>query len=63
MRFLEPSYSKCKECYSDPVKVSVTGLDFSAQAGGALAFRFDNGDHNMQVLLPVDVTVGWAALD
>ena len=58
-RYLAPSWDKCHECYSDPVNVSVTGLDLRADKGGALAFKFDNGDHNMQLLLPIDVAIGW----
>ena len=58
-RYLLPSWDKCHECYSDPIKVSVAGLNLSTAEGGSFAFKFDNGDHNMQLLLPIDVRVGW----
>jgi hypothetical protein len=49
----------CHECYSDPVNVTLSGLDLSVAEGGAFAVLFDNGDHNMQILLPLTVQVGW----
>jgi hypothetical protein len=58
-RYLEPSWDKCHECYSAPINISVTGLGLQVEQGGALAFMFDNGDHNMQLLLPIDVAIGW----
>ena len=59
-RFLLPSYSKCRTCYSDPVKVRLTNLALDAKAVGALEFRFDNGQHNMQLLLPIKISLEWA---
>ena len=58
-RYLEPSWDKCHECYSPPVNVSLTGLNLPAEQGAALAFKFDNGDHNLQLLLPITVEIGW----
>jgi hypothetical protein len=58
-RYLEPSYDKCHSCYSDPVPVALSGLNLTTADVGALAFHFDNGDHNMQVLLPIKITLGW----
>lgn len=59
-RFLLPSYNKCRTCYSDPVKVHLTNLALDAKAVGALEFRFDNGQHNMQLLLPIKISLDWA---
>ena len=59
-RFTSPSWGKCHECYSAPVNVSLSNLDLRTANGGALSLEFDNGDHNMQVLLPLTIRVGWA---
>ena len=60
-RYLEPSWDKCHECYSPPVNVSVTGLNLQPNQGGALALTFDNGDHNLQLLLPISMALGWGS--
>ena len=57
-RYVEPSWDKCHECYKS-VNVSVDELNLDTNNGGAFAFKFDNGDHNMQLLLPITFTVGW----
>ena len=61
-RYQVPLYnSTCGvECYSSPVNVSLTGLKLTTAEVGSLAFHFDNGDHNMQVLLPITFELGWA---
>lgn len=58
-RYLTPSYDKCKACYSDPVHVNVTGLELTAEQGGSLVLLFDNGDRNLQILLPLNISFGW----
>ena len=58
-RYLLPSYDKCRDCYSDPVNVSLAGLQLPTDATGTLSLHFDNGDHNMQVLLPITFEIGW----
>ena len=58
-RWNEPRWDACHECYSEPMQVNVTGLDLDAADGGALTLRFDNGDHNLQLLLPLSFTLGW----
>ena len=58
---LEPSYDANHTNYST-LAVRLDGLDLSvapATATPRLALRFDNGDHNMQLLLPVDIELGW----
>ena len=60
-RYLTPSYDKCHDCYSDPVHVKVDGLSLKVQPADSvsLGFRFDNGDHNLQILLPLNLTLTW----
>ena len=58
-RYTSPLYRKGGGGYSDPVPVHLTGLNLSVASVGALSLNFDNGDHNMQVLLPLNISVGW----
>ena len=58
---MAPSYDKCRTCYSNPTEVDISGLSIAAEEGASLAFRFDNGAHNMQVLLPIQLTLEWAS--
>ena len=55
------SYDKCHTiaCYSKPLNVSVSGLSIDTRAPGALALHFENNDHNIQVLLPIEIKLGW----
>ena len=56
-----PSYDHCHtvQCYSKPLNVSVSGLSIDTHAPGALALHFENNDHNIQVLLPIEIKLGW----
>ena len=47
---------------SERVNVSVSGLDLgmTQAAPSALALHFDNGDQDLTVQLPVNITLGWA---
>ena len=48
--------------YSAPVNVSLRGLHLEVSKPGArLGLSFVNNAHNMQVLLPIKVEIGWAA--
>lgn len=58
-RHLLPSFDKCSNCYSDPVTVNLTGLHLNTSQPSALAFHFDNGQHNLQLLLPITFSLGW----
>ena len=57
--YLKPAYDACRNCYSNPVQVNLSGLNLTATLGGRLMLNFDNGDHNLQVLLPLNFTLGW----
>jgi hypothetical protein len=57
--YLKPAYDACRNCYSNPVQVNLSGLNLTATLGGRLMLTFDNGDHNLQVLLPLNFTLGW----
>jgi hypothetical protein len=61
-----PSFDKkyhTVECYNKPVNVSVDGLDLSVAESPRLALEFSNGDHNLQLLLPIHVKLarGWVS--
>jgi len=58
-RLMAPSYDKCHTCYSEPVNVSVSNLDIDVSSAAAIALRFDNGDHNLQILLPLEFSFSW----
>eukprot|EP01047_Picozoa_sp_COSAG01_P020317 COSAG01_NODE_1153_length_11487_cov_98.298736_9_plen_341_part_00 len=60
---LLPSFDKCHtgECYSKPVNVSVAGLNLSVAESARLALEFSNGDHNLQLLLPIHLKLGWVS--
>ena len=58
-----PRYLPCERqggC-SERVKASVSGLNLgTTQASpSALALHFDNGDHDLTLQLPLNVTLGW----
>ena len=54
-------FSSGRTCYSDPVEVEIKDLRVPAADGIALAFFFANNDHNLQVLLPINISIGWEA--
>jgi len=49
------------DCYSPPAIVTIEDLDISAADALALRFRFDNNDRNLQLHLPLNVTVAWSS--
>ena len=54
-------FSSGRTCYSNPVQVDIKDLRVPAADGMALAFFFANNDHNLQVLLPINISIGWVA--
>lgn len=55
-------YDKCEWCYSPPVPVNVTlAPPLSAASELFVWVVVDNNDHNLQIPLPLGVTVYWAA--
>ena len=59
--YTSPEYDKTHK-YSVPINVSVHGLHLDVSAPGArLGLHFDDGGHNMQVLLPITVRLSWDA--
>jgi len=55
-----PSFDVNRTNYATlPVRLDGLELDVAKARAGALALRFDNGDHNMQVLMPLNFTLGW----
>ena len=57
-RYTHPLYSKGNMTYA-PVTVDLKGLSLDTKDVGALQLFWDNGQHNMQVLLPIKIVLGW----
>ena len=58
--YLEPKFDVTHK-YSAPVNVSLSGLHLDVLRPGArLGLHFEDNDHNMQVLLPIEVKLTWA---
>ena len=56
---LQPKYDITHE-YSKPVAVSLHGLSLDvSRPGSRLALHFTNSNHNMQVLLPIELHLQW----
>lgn len=60
-----PRFLPCESpagCSERVNNVSVSGLDLgmTQAAPSALALHFENGDHDLTVQLPVNITLGWA---
>jgi hypothetical protein len=53
-------YDVCNTCYSPPQNVSVAGLNLPVVAASQFAFFFQNNDRNLQLQLPMDLTIQWA---
>jgi len=53
------SYDQCSTCYSPLVPVSKTGLNLVATSIVRIKFVFEDNDKNIQLKLPLDVTVHW----
>jgi hypothetical protein len=54
-------YDVCETCYSPPVAVNVGGLSINATAGVVFALRFTDHSRNVQLKMPLPLTVTWAA--
>jgi len=53
------SYDSCNTCYSPPVAVSKLGLGLSATSMVRVKFVFQDNSKNVQLKLPINVTVHW----
>ena len=57
----QPAFDKT-HTYSAPINVSVSGLSLDvSQPGARLGLSFTDNDHNLQVLLPVEMEIEWGA--
>lgn len=57
--YLTPDYDKT-HAYA-PVNISLCGLNIDvSQPGARLGLHFEDNDHNLQVLLPIQVKLTWA---
>jgi hypothetical protein len=52
-------FDVCSYCYSPPVSVHVPGMHLDVKEATELEFVFQNNDRNVQLLLPIDFTIGW----
>ena len=52
-------YDGCHTCYSPPTPITVSGLSLDASGGVVFALRFTNNQRNVQLKLPLNVTVSW----
>ena len=53
-----PSYEANHTNYG-ALPIRLAGLSIAVPPQSAFIFRFENGDHNLQVLLPLYITLGW----
>jgi len=61
--YLQPEYDKT-HAYSPPINVSLSGLSLDvSQPGARLGIQFMDNDHNMQLILPIDVEIAWKEAD
>jgi len=53
-------FDGCNTCYSPPQNVSLTGLNLDVTTGIVLGLRITNNQRNVQIKLPLPITVEWA---
>jgi hypothetical protein len=53
------SYDVCNTCYSPPVSVVRSSLNLNATQGLLFALRFTDNQRNVQLKLPMNLTVTW----
>ena len=58
-QFTDYPFDVCSTCYSPSVLVNVTNLNISVSSASVLQFVFENNDRNLQVLLPIELTIAW----
>ena len=55
------SYDKCNTCYSPPIVVNAPAPSINATEGIVFALRFTDNQRNVQLKLPIPLTVHWAS--
>jgi hypothetical protein len=56
--YIRPEFDKVHN-YSAPVPVNLSALEIDIMAPGRLGLRFEGNDHNMQILLPIELHLTW----
>ena len=54
-------YDSCNTCYSPPQNVSVSSLNLNATGGVVFAMRFTDNQRNVQIKLPLPITIFWSS--
>jgi hypothetical protein len=54
------SFDACNTCYCGPIAVTVPGLNLDVSTPTTFGLRFTDNQRNVQVLLPLNLTLTWA---